>query len=70
MLLNLKAEILRHEVSAAKISKRIGISEKAMSNKVQEHSEFTRKEMYYIHDNFFPETDFYELFRSDKSIED
>ena len=66
MLLNLKNEINRHGLSAAKIAKSIGISDRTMSKKVTEESDFTRKEMYLIHESFFPETDFYRLFKSEK----
>lgn len=70
MLLNLKTAIAKHKVSAAKISRIVGISEKAMSNKINEYTDFTRKEMYHIHRLFFKDEDFHELFKSDKSVED
>ena len=66
MLLNLKVEICKRQLSAAKISRYLGIDTKTMSLKVNEKSDFTRKEMYAIHDKFFPDVDFYYLFISDK----
>ena len=66
MLLNLKFAIFKYKLSASKISKAIGIDNKTMSNKVNEKSQFTRSEMYRIHDEFFKDEDFYELFKSDK----
>ena len=66
MLLNLKTEIARRKLSQAKIARTIGIGEKTMSNKVTEKNEFSRKEMYLIHDLFFPDTDMRYLFDSDK----
>ena len=69
MLLNLKTEIARRKLSQAKISLAIGIDEKTMSNKVTEKNEFSRKEMYLIHDFFFPDMDMRYLFASDKEYE-
>ncbi len=66
MLLNLKVELCKKGISAAKIARFLGIRRETMSKKVIEKSQFTRDEMYRIHDNFFPETDLYYLFRSDK----
>lgn len=64
MLLNLKTEIARRKLSQAKISRAIGISERTMSQKVTEQTEFTRTEMFRIHSTFFPEADFHYLFAS------
>ncbi len=66
MLINLKLEICKKKISAAKIARFLNISVYAMSNKVTEKSQFTRTEMYKIHEKFFPDTDFHFLFRSDK----
>ena len=66
MLLNLKTEMLRRKVTSRAIAKDIGISERAMSHKVTERTQFTRDEMYAIHDGYFPETDMKYLFASDK----
>ena len=49
MLLNLKTAMAKQKVSAAKISRTIGVSQRAMSNKVNEYTDFTRSEMYRIH---------------------
>ena len=65
MLLNLKTEIARRKLSQAKIALAICIDEKTMSNKVTEKNEFLRREMYLIHDTFFPDTDMQYLFDSD-----
>ncbi len=65
MLLNLKTEIARAKTSQAKIASAIGISEKAMSNKILERSDFTRLEMYAISE-LFPKADMKYLFASDK----
>lgn len=64
MLLNLKTEIARQKLSCRKIAKGIGLSKEAMSRKVTEKSQFTRSEMYAIHDMFFPDTDMRYLFES------
>lgn len=66
MLLNLKIEIARRKLSCRRIAKSIGISKEAMSRKVTEKSQFTRCEMYAIHDSFFPDTDMKYLFASDE----
>lgn len=66
MLLNLKTEMNRIKISSNKVAKAIGISKEAMSHKVTEKTQFTRDEMYAIHDKFFPETDMKYLFTSDK----
>lgn len=64
MLLNLKTEIVRKRLSAARIASSIGISERSMSCKIHEKVDFTRSEMYAIHGKFFPETDMRYLFES------
>ena len=66
MLLNLKTEMNRKRLSSNGIAKGIGISKEAMSHKVTERTQFTRDEMYAIHDGYFPETDMKYLFASDK----
>lgn len=66
MLLNLKLEICKKNISAAKISRFLGIDIQTMSKKVNEKSQFTRTEMYKIHKEFFSDTDFHYLFLSDK----
>lgn len=64
MLLNLKTEIARRKLSQAKIAQAIDISDRAMSQKVTERTEFTRSEMYAIHKIFFSNVDFCYLFAS------
>lgn len=66
MLQNLKLEICRKNISAAKIARFLGIRIETMSKKVSEKSQFTRSEMYKIHKEFFSDVDFHYLFRSDK----
>lgn len=66
MLLNLKVEICKKDISSAKIAKYLGIDVGTMSKKVTEKNQFTRAEMYKIHDKFFPDVDFHYLFQSDK----
>lgn len=65
MLINLKTEMLRRKLTARAIAKDIGISERAMSNKVTETTEFTRSQMCTIHDKYFHDTDMRWLFASD-----
>lgn len=66
MLLNLKLEICKKGISSAKIARYLNIDIKTMSNKIVEKSQFSRTEMYKIHKEFFSDTDFHYLFRSDK----
>lgn len=65
MLLNLKKEIARKKLSAAKVAELVGMSRYTLSRKITERNSFTRDEMYHIHDTVFPDTDFYELFKSE-----
>lgn len=53
MLQNLKIEILKKNISSAKISRFLRIDARTMSQKVTEKSQFTRSEMYKIHGEFF-----------------
>lgn len=66
MLINLKLEILKKGLSSARISQHIGINQKTMSMKIHEKTDFTRSEMYKIHNEFFPDVDFFYLFLSDE----
>lgn len=66
MLMNLKVEICKKGISSAKIAQYLGIDVVTMSKKVTEKSQFTRTEMYKIHDKFFSDVDFHYLFQSDK----
>ncbi|MDR1753809.1 MAG: hypothetical protein LBR74_02745 [Eubacterium sp.] len=63
---NLRAEISRKGLTARGISRDLGISEKAMFNKLSENTDFKRSEMYFIHSSFFPEIDIKYLFESNK----
>ena len=66
MLSNLKAEMARKKITGIQIGKCIGKNEKSVSNKINEHSDFTRKEMFLIRTHFFPDiTDMRYLFASD-----
>lgn len=66
MLLNLKTEIIRAGLSCNKVAKEIGISKEAMSHKITEKTQFTRDEMFAIHEMFFPNADMRYLFASEK----
>lgn len=65
MFVNLKIEMLKKGVSAKKISEKIGISTKTFFNKMNGSSEFTRKEMYTLRDEFFPDKSIEYLFTID-----
>ena len=65
MLSNLRAEMARKKITGIDIGKCIGRTTKAVSNKINEHSDFTRKEMFLIKANLFPESDMRYLFESD-----
>ncbi len=66
MLLNLKTEIARNRTSQRKIAKFLGLGEKAMSEKINEKTDFTRSEMYKIKKTFFPNVEMEYLFESEK----
>ncbi len=66
MLLNLKAEIARSKTSQMEIAVFLGITEKTMSKKINEKTDFTRSEMYKIQSNFFPNVDMKYLFESEQ----
>ncbi len=68
MLWNLKIEILRHKTSQRKIAAFLGIDASQFCRKVNEKANFTRDEMYKIHDEFFREADMYQLFKSDGAV--
>lgn len=66
MLYNLRAEMARKRITGIEIGKCIGKSKKSVSNKINERSDFTRKEMFLIKSNLFPDvTDMRYLFESD-----
>lgn len=62
MLLNLKAEMVKAEVSAADIAKVINRSERSVRSKVSGRTSFTFPEARKIHDELFPETSIEYLF--------
>ncbi len=66
MLSNLRAEMARKRITGIEIGKCIGRSEKTVSSKINERSEFTRREMFLIKSNLFPDVqDMRYLFESD-----
>ncbi len=66
MLLNLKMEILKRGISQRKIARFMNMDIGQFNRKVNErNTDFTRREMYKIHDEFFSDTDMYYLFKSD-----
>lgn len=65
MLRNLKAEMARKGIRAKAICQSLSISEKAMSNKITEITDFTRSEMYHIQNTFFSDFEMSYLFASD-----
>lgn len=68
MFINLKLEMMKKGVTAKDLSIKIGISNKTYSNKMNGHSEFTRKEMYTIRDMFFPDKSIEYLFSINKNV--
>lgn len=53
--MNLKAEMTRHQVRIVDIATSIGISERAMRNKLNGVTDFTWKQACKIQKEFFPE---------------
>ncbi|MFR0881169.1 MAG: hypothetical protein ACLSGN_06800 [Oscillospiraceae bacterium] len=68
MLSNLRAEMARKKITGTDIGVCIGRSQKSVFNKINEHSDFTRKEMFLIKANLFPESDMRYLFESDNDL--
>lgn len=62
MFMNLKIEMLKAGVTGKNISEKLGTSSKTIYNKLNGFSEFTRKEMYTIRDEFFPDKTIEHLF--------
>lgn len=52
---NLYIEMKKKDVSQADISKRLGITSRAMSNKIRGKTDFTTSEMFTIKNEFFPD---------------
>ena len=66
--LNLRAEIARKKLSLRQLASCLGISERALRNKINGLSDFTLKEANIIYYAFFIGTDKHELFaRQDKA---
>ena len=66
MLANLRIEMIKRKITGRDIGKCIDKSEKSVSNKIHEQSDFTRKEMFLIKKNLFPDIeDMRYLFESD-----
>ncbi len=65
LLLNLKKEMFRAQITQSKIANYLGMNASYLTKKIKCQYEFTRDEMYLIHDKFFPETDMYYLFEAD-----
>ncbi len=66
MLLNLKVEILKRGIIQKAIADYLGMDSSYLTKKVKCQYEFSRDEMYKIHDKFFPDVDMYYLFKSEK----
>jgi len=65
MFINLKIEMMKKGITVKALSEKIGVSSKTYSNKMNGSSEFTRKEMYTIRDEFFPDKSIEYLFTLD-----
>ena len=68
MLSKLRTEMYKRKITGKDIGKCINRSEKSISNKIHERSDFTRKEMFLIKSNFFPEFSLDYLFESDNNL--
>lgn len=58
----------RKRIKQRELASLLRLSEEQISRKINErqNQEFTRSEMYHIHEKFFPDTDMKYLFVSDK----
>lgn len=54
MFKNLRAEMIRADLTTDDLANKLEIGRQAISRKLNGRSEFTRKEMYEIRSNFFP----------------
>lgn len=69
MLANLRIEMYKRKITSKDIGKCINRSEKAIFNKIHERSDFTRKEMFLLKTNLFPDVaDMRYLFESDNNL--
>ena len=63
MFKNLQAEMVRHDITDNNVIQTLGISAKSFNNKMSGRTEFTRKEMYLIKTEFFPDYELEYLFK-------
>lgn len=66
MLANLKAEMARKNITNTMIANVLSTTNQTIINKLNEVSQFDRKEMFLIYNSFFSDIDFIYLFISDK----
>lgn len=55
LVLNLKAEMLRHQISQKTIQEFLGCSESTLRKKLNGYSQFTMREAVAIRNKFFPD---------------
>jgi len=67
MLNNLNAELERSNVSKKQLAKHIGVTPRALGNKIKGSTQFKRDEMFRIRDKFFPTLGIEYLFHIDTS---
>ena len=63
MFKNLLAEMARRDINNLDLSKLLNLTPNTISRKMTGKSEFTRKEMFAIRNNFFPELTIEYLFQ-------
>ena len=63
MFKNLLAEMARRDINNLDLSRLLNLTPNTISRKMTGKSEFTRKEMFAIRDNFFPELTIEYLFQ-------
>lgn len=68
MLANLKAEMARKNITNTMIANILSTTNQTIINKINEVSQFDRKEMFLIYNTFFSNMNFTYLFISDKEI--
>lgn len=66
MLYNLKAEMARKNIKQEEISKALGLSKRALGNRIQGNVAFKLPEAQLIRDTFFHDLELEYLFKSDK----
>jgi len=65
MIRNLVAEMARNSITKKDIAQLLGITEKSVTNKIEEKQDFKWKEVIKIHDRFFPKMKVEELFEGE-----